>query len=264
MNSIFSFSSYRDILKLSSETHSLRALSQKLGFKSSNYLSLVLAQKRNLSIAAALRYVEWAKLGPLEGDYFVFLVLHNDANDKDERKFFDRKLNLIKEQIRASVEKVDKTTITESWRDPILALLSLQKSPEAAALDIANQLDIKPEEARLQVTRLLKKGLLKQDSRGSLDLSRDHLSEKDTKASAAKHRQFIKKHIDILGRATENHYGPETKHSLLFLAGPAGLNRDLHALIDRMTQEAHNLTSQGPCEDYVVLHFHALPLGKYK
>ena len=86
MIDIFHYTNYRLFLKASYEhlkktrkAFSYRYFSQKCGYKSPNFLKMVIDNQRNLSEESTEKFIDFFKLKKKEADYFRLLVQFNQA-----------------------------------------------------------------------------------------------------------------------------------------------------------------------------------------
>ena len=96
---IFEYDNYRaylrDLYKFYKETKpqfSYRYFSQKAGFRSPNFLQLVIEGKRNLSPESVEKFTHALKLGKKEAEFFRVLVYLNQARTVSEKKIYAEQL----------------------------------------------------------------------------------------------------------------------------------------------------------------------------
>lgn len=106
MKKVFEYTNYRnylkdqyDELKVTSSSFSYRYFSKQCGFKSPNFLKLVIDGQRNLSHDSIDTFAKFFKLGKRESDYFKKLVLFNQAKTTTEKE------SLAKEILNSSIFK---------------------------------------------------------------------------------------------------------------------------------------------------------------
>lgn len=104
MSKIFEYTNYRmylkdkyEELKSESSSFSYRYFAMKCGYKSPNFLKLVMNGERNLSIESIATFSKFFKLGKREASYFKKLVLFNQSTSALERE------ELAKEIIQSTV-----------------------------------------------------------------------------------------------------------------------------------------------------------------
>tara|TARA_Y100000768_G_scaffold388803_1_gene387330 strand:+ start:1321 stop:2142 length:822 start_codon:yes stop_codon:yes gene_type:complete len=96
---IFHYTNYRLFLKASYEelkaTHkafSYRYFSQKCGYKSPNFLKMIIDGQRNLSEESIEKFIEFFKLKKKEADYFRLLVQFNQAKTNQTKTDLAQKI----------------------------------------------------------------------------------------------------------------------------------------------------------------------------
>ena len=96
---LFEYDNYRaylkDLYKFYKETKphfSYRYFSQKAGFRSPNFLQLVIEGKRNLSPESIEKFTNALRLGKKEAEFFRVLVYLNQARTVSEKKMYAEQL----------------------------------------------------------------------------------------------------------------------------------------------------------------------------
>lgn len=99
MLNVFEYISYRQLLKNLYEAHkkkqssfSYRYIGQKVGFKSAGFFSNILQGKRNISQNIIFKFAELFKFNKKETEYFELLVLYDQANQHNRKKYYFEKL----------------------------------------------------------------------------------------------------------------------------------------------------------------------------
>lgn len=117
---IFDYMNYRDYLrdffeekKRELRFYSYRLFSLKAGFKSPNFLKLVIKGERNLSKQSVYKFSKALNLSKTETDYFENLIFFNQSKTPDEKSFF---LSRITEYpVRNDPRKTALTEGNGSW-----------------------------------------------------------------------------------------------------------------------------------------------------
>src|SRR3989344_146995 len=93
MESIFSYSNYRDFLrdyyhdrKIKNIKFSFRVFARLAQFGSPGYLKMIMDGQRNISHSSIYKLTKAMKLPRRESEYFEKLVLFNHSQDVDEQK----------------------------------------------------------------------------------------------------------------------------------------------------------------------------------
>ncbi len=95
MDKIYTYLNYRDFLldyykekKKAHSFYSYRLFSEKAGFKSPNFLKLIIKGDRNLSKDSLLKFSNSLNLKKKETEYFKNLVLFNQSKTLEEKNFY--------------------------------------------------------------------------------------------------------------------------------------------------------------------------------
>ena len=123
----FGYTNYRHYLrdfyehqKSSRKGYSYRAFSKSAGFKSPNYLKLVIDGQRNISQEAVQKIIAVLKLSGAMAAYFDTLVKLNQASQDDERlQHFETLKKLIPAAKRRDLEATGLDYLS-SWLHPVL------------------------------------------------------------------------------------------------------------------------------------------------
>lgn len=197
---LFSYDNYRRYLKdlyahlKAAKSHfSFRYFSKAAGFRSPNFLKLVIDGKRNLTGDSVERFAKALKLNKREAEFFRNLVALNQAATVAERNHFAeqvfrsgayRKLNPLKREQHDYYATWYCVAIRELAR-----LKDFQEDPKWIAKTLRPR--ITPAEAEKAVAELQKLGMLKRDESGKLIQNEPTISTGDEVASASV-AQFLK------------------------------------------------------------------------
>ncbi len=147
-----------------------RAVSKRAGFRSTNFLKLVMEGKRNLSADAAAQF---AKAFGLEGasfEFFCELVTYNQAKTSRERsKSYERLTRCRPEKALHQLE-AHQSAYHSSWYIPAIRELAARADFREDPQFIARQLipTITPAKAKKALETLLTLGLLRRTAEGRL------------------------------------------------------------------------------------------------
>lgn len=188
MNSIFSYSDYREFLKdrfsdtkLRRSGFSHRAFARLAGFKASNFLLLVMQGKRNLSGQGIQQVAKALKLKKEESDFFENLVRFNQSKKTEEQSFYYGRL--ASNQHYSTSHPIEKESYEyySSWyHSAVQELVLLEDFSEDPAW-IAKRLQprITPAEADSSLKLLMRLGFLVRDEKGRLRQRDAQLSTED-------------------------------------------------------------------------------------
>lgn len=149
---------------------SYRAFSRAAGLGAPNYLKLVIAGQRNLTLPMAERFAQTCGLGKEAREYFVTLVSFNQAKSGAERERHYQRLSAFARYRRAQKLELAEAAYHASWYVPAIRELAQSAHFRADPEWIASVLcpPIKPHEAKAALTTLLDLGLLETSPEGTL------------------------------------------------------------------------------------------------
>lgn len=268
---IFEYDNYRVFLKelytslkQTKPQFSYRYFSQKAGFRSPNFLQLVIEGKRNLSAESIEKFIHALKLNRREGDYFRILVHLNQAKTIDERKLYAEQLMrfgtfryiypLRREQFRYYADWYN-LPVRE-----LTALPGFSEEPEWIARSLIPP--ISPQQARKSVDLLLQLGLLERDPSGRLVQTDAFVSTGDEVTAASVvhyHREMIRKGTE----AIERFEPAERDISAVTMALSDKGFREVKALVQRFRKEVLAIANQDDQpQDVYQLNFQLFPLAR--
>ncbi len=96
---VFAYLDYRELLrqwyaqkKIENPRFSYRLLARKVGYSSAGFFTLILQGKTNISLTMADSFAEAMKLKKKEREYFLALILFNQAKDPTQKERHQKKL----------------------------------------------------------------------------------------------------------------------------------------------------------------------------
>ena len=131
MKPIFGYLNYRDFLrdffqekKRKHSFYSYRLFSEKAGFKSPNFLKLVMENQRNLTKDSVFKVCLALKLKKKEAEYFENLVFFNQSKSLDEKNHYLKGVMRFRKQ--ANIHKVEKEELKyfSNWYHPVIRELA--------------------------------------------------------------------------------------------------------------------------------------------
>jgi uncharacterized protein (TIGR02147 family) len=193
-----SFTDYRLFLraifearKKSNSRFSFRGFSTLVGFKSPNYLQLILDGQRNLTSETAGEIATRLKLSAHERTYFIALVKLASAKTETEKVEAERaRLVALKKIVSRDIPAAKKEIFTR-WYHLLVRELFLLKGARADAQWIVDRLGgcVSLEEASRSIELLCKSGFL-EPTVGSYRLTEPVLDTDDSQMQAAFMRKF--------------------------------------------------------------------------
>jgi len=124
---IFEFMDYREYLKLlfdekkrEHQFYSYRLFSQKAGFKSPNFLKLVVDGDRNLTKESVFKVAKAFGFNKKETDYFENLVFLNQSKTLDEKNTYLTRL--MRHRLRSDPRKMEESEYEyySNWYNPVI------------------------------------------------------------------------------------------------------------------------------------------------
>jgi uncharacterized protein (TIGR02147 family) len=269
---IFEYDHYRKFLrdfyelrKGAAEKLSFRHFARLAGFSSPSFLKMVIEGKRNLSHESIRKISEALRLNKEEAQYFTNLVLLNQADGVDEKRYYAEQLLRSRSYRRRNPLKSTQYDYYTSWYyvaiRELVATTSFTEDPEwiAAALEPS----ISPSEARAAIEDLLKLGLIVREPEGRLKQTEQVLTtgdEVDDASIGQFHREMMKKgseSIDRFGKAERD------IASLTFGTGPKTA-REIKELLQKFRKEliAVLVNSGEEATEVYQLNFQYFPLSR--
>lgn len=197
---IFEYENYRrflqdlySYLKAEKDFFSYRYFSKAAGFRSPNFLKLVIDGQRNLTGDSVEKFAAALKLTKKETEFFRNLVSLNQAGTVAEKKHFAEQLFKFEAYKKLHPLQKEQHEYYARWYmvpiRELAALPNFREDPKWIAQSLRPQ--ISPAEADKALADLQRLGLLKRDARGKLVQSDSVVSTGDEVASAAV-AQFLK------------------------------------------------------------------------
>jgi len=268
---IFEYDNYRaylgDLYKLYKETKphfSYRYFSQKAGFRSPNFLKLVIEGKRNLSAESIEKFTNALKLGKKETEFFRVLVYLNQARTVGEKKIYAEQLMQFRPFRYIHPLRQDQYRYYADWHN--IAVRELTMLPEFSEDPawIARRLvpPISPQQAQKALDLLLQLGLLKRDESGRLVQADAFISTGDevTSTSVADyHRTMIRMGAEAMDRFA----GPDRDISSVTMTLSEKNFQEIKTLIQRFRKELLAIADQDQSPEGVYqVNFQLFPLAK--
>jgi len=141
---------------------SFRALAAKAGFRSPNYLQLVMKSERNLSNESALRVAKALGLSRAEATYFEALVARDNAENPAERERAERRvLGSVRKLVTREIAQAQSEVLRRWYLLPLRELVFLPDfEPDGAWISARMRGLVTPAQAEEGVATLLRAGFL--------------------------------------------------------------------------------------------------------
>jgi len=268
---IFEYDNYRlylrDLyayLKGSTSHFSYRYFSRKAGFRSPNFLKLVIEGKRNLSQESIERFAQALKLKKEEAEFFRALVHLNQAETIDERKHCAEQLMRFRPFRRIHPIRRDQFDYYSKWYH--IAIRELTSIPEfsedPAWIAAALMPPVSPGQARKALELLLGLGLVERDESGRLRQTDSLITTGDEVISASVadyHREMIKKG----GEAIERFPASKRDISSVTVALSEKTFKEMKQSIQRFRKELLTMADKDKDPEAVYqINFQLFPLSK--
>lgn len=213
---VIAYINYRELLrdyasaknKFMKGRFSYRAFAIKVGFKSPNYIKLIVEGKRNLSPDGIYKLSQAMNLSAKEADFFISLVNFNQAKDPEERNFYFKKICSFKEFAKAHRLAKEQFEYFSKWYNVAVRELVNLPSFKMDPLWIAQKLAVTvPHQEIAQALSLLKKlGLIAERPDGRWCLTNPHLETESEVSSTflmSFHREMILMAVAALKQEAE-------------------------------------------------------------
>lgn len=178
MKPIYEYMDYREYLRLLFEKkklehpfYSYRLFSQKAGFKSPNFLKLVIDGNRNLTKESVFKVIKAFNLNKREADYFENLVFLNQSKTLEEKNLYLTRL--LRHRVKTDARKLEESEYEyyTSWYNPVIRELATAVDFRSDFRKLGSMVSpqITAREAQKAVELLLKLDFLRQKEDGSYE-----------------------------------------------------------------------------------------------
>ena len=178
MKPIYEYMDYREYLRLLFEKkklehpfYSYRLFSQKAGFKSPNFLKLVIDGNRNLTKESVFKVIKAFNLNKREADYFENLVFLNQSKTLEEKNLYLTRL--LRHRVKTDARKLEESEYEyyTSWYNPVIRELATAVDFRSDFRKLGSMVSppITAREAQKSVELLLKLDFLRQKEDGSYE-----------------------------------------------------------------------------------------------
>jgi uncharacterized protein (TIGR02147 family) len=185
MKPIYEYMDYREYLRLLFEKkklehpfYSYRLFSQKAGFKSPNFLKLVIDGNRNLTKESVFKVIKAFNLNKREADYFENLVFLNQSKTLEEKNLYLTRL--LRHRVKTDARKLEESEYEyyTSWYNPVIRELATAVDFRSDFRKLGSMVSppITAREAQKSVELLLKLDFLRQKKDGSYEKTSSSLT----------------------------------------------------------------------------------------
>lgn len=213
---IFEYLDYREFLqdyyrirKEANSSFSLRAFSDKIGFKAKDFISRVMQGEKNLSEQSIQKVASGLRLGKRESEFFAALVLFNQAETAEERNSHYAKMQEILKIVRFSESQHlmahYQYQVYSDWRHLVVRSLIGIFGFSGDFKELGNRVHpkITPEQAKESVKLLESCGLISKKEDGSYELSQSAITTGNRTSKTALrgfHQKCLKLGADSIDR----------------------------------------------------------------
>lgn len=213
---IFKYLDYREFLqdyyrirKEANSSFSLRAFSDKIGFKAKDFISRVMQGEKNLSEQSIQKVASGLRLGKRESEFFAALVLFNQAETAEERNSHYAKMQEILKIVRFSESQHlmahYQYQVYSDWRHLVVRSLIGMFGFSGDFKELGNRVHpkITPEQAKESVKLLESCGLISKKEDGSYELSQSAITTGNRTSKTALrgfHQKCLKLGADSIDR----------------------------------------------------------------
>ncbi|MDO8519306.1 MAG: TIGR02147 family protein [Deltaproteobacteria bacterium] len=267
---IFEYDNYRaflkdlyEALKQEKAPFSFRYFSKKAGFRSPNFLKLVMEGKRNISPESIEKFSQALSLNKEETIFFRNLVLLNQATTVEERKFYAEQLIRSRFYRKMHPLKQAQFEYYSNWYFiPIRELVGtpgFREDPDWVAHQLIPPITVP--EAKNALEDLEKLGLIKRES-GKLVQTNTFVSTGDEVASASValyHKEMMQKGAESIDRFA----APDREISSVTVGVSQKTALQMKDLIQRFRRELLTIAGQSEKTQGVYqVNFQMFPLSK--
>lgn len=213
---VFEYLDYREFLqdyyrirKEANSSFSLRAFSDKIGFKAKDFISRVMQGEKNLSEQSIQKVASGLRLGKRESEFFAALVLFNQAETAEERNSHYAKMQEILKIVRFSESQHlmahYQYQVYSDWRHLVVRSLIGMFGFSGDFKELGNRVHpkITPEQAKESVKLLESCGLISKKEDGSYELSQSAITTGNRTSKTALrgfHQKCLKLGADSIDR----------------------------------------------------------------
>ena len=207
---------YYQFKKLHSSGFSLRTFSDRIGFKTKDFILRVMRGDKNLSAQSVPMVAQALKLGKRESEFFEALVGFNQAGTTEERDNWFSQLQITLKAARFTSTQLrlahhQYQVYSQGYHLAVRSLIGLHGfAGDYAALAARMHPRISPEEARQSVALLENCGLVICDAQGQYTLTRTAITTGDRVSRFA--LQGYHQHTLKLGSASIDADAPSTRN----------------------------------------------------
>ncbi len=226
MQPIYGYTDYRAFLrdayteaKQRLPAFSYRYVAQKAGFRSPNFLKLVIEGQRNLTSDSVSRFAKVFALKRKERRFFEILVHFNQTTNPEEQRHYYEQLLEFPEFCQAQTLAQEQYEYLSHWYYPVIQELTLLPDFDEEPGWIVRRLGRKVSEVQVRkaLECLCRLRLLQRNADGILQPSQAHLTTGDT-PRAATALQYHQQMMDLAKAALQSQPAQQREYGALTIS----------------------------------------------
>lgn len=172
---LFAYVDYRKYLKdlyqqakRSRGSFSFRLFSKRAGFKSTNFLKLIMEGDRNLSEDSLSKFIIGLKLNKQEQEFFRNLVYFNQAKAHEQKDLYYKRLLRSRKYNQLKPIEREQYDYYSAWYHPVVRELVVSKKFDGSIESLARQIspEIPPAQIQKSIELLERLGFIQKTSKG--------------------------------------------------------------------------------------------------
>lgn len=268
MKSVFSYENYRQLLKdfyLSKKkergTYSYAKFSEEAGLQSPNYLKLVIDGHRNLTQAGIFQFAKALRLSHEELVYFESMVLRDQADSSDIRKYYSQRMNELRKNKPTKGIKLRINEFVSKWYFPAVVVAMEGKAENTDLSEIAKLIGISQGQLE-ECVRIMKEKKILTVNEGKYSSLSNHIDFHDPKFSNIYQKNYLHEQLQKSMEAFKKRYNKDAKFQAHTFTIPesefANYENQIHGFIETLIAKA----DQGPAEKLAQLNLQFFKLGE--
>jgi uncharacterized protein (TIGR02147 family) len=251
MIDVFDYTNYRtflresyDFLKKNSRAFSYRYFANKCGYKSPNFLKLVIDGERNLSEESISKFQLFFKFNKSEAEYFSLLVLFDQAKKSEDKERIAKKILKLSTFKRLNPISLDQFEYYANWYHVAIREILATKRIKLDALSISKLLIPKVSEVNVEksIALLLRLNLIKKVDNRYIQ-SQELLSTGNEVSSVAV-ASFHKEMLMLAGESIDSFDRKDRDISCLTISISEDSTIELKKLIQNFRKNVLDLSAQ--------------------
>lgn len=184
---------------------SLRAISQKMGLKSSGYLSMILRGERRVTLSVMEKLVPSLDLSKNEEAYIFELVRFCNAKNSQSKERAFETLKALRYSSKVAVSKSQSEFYSQWYFGVLRELVNIREIHMESVKQIAEHLEpqVSVKELKQALRTMEKIGILYKDSRGIFH-NRDNVISAGNDFDKYQLVQLMKKNLELASNAIDN------------------------------------------------------------